>query len=173
MEDKVTGTDDVESLVHGEPAGQKTDLRLWLRLLSCSNLVSQEIRRRLRVEFATTLPRFDLMAQIAREPNGLRLGELSKRMMVSNGNVTAPTDRLVAEGLVSREADVVDRRANIVRLTPAGAALFHKMAVAHEAWLNELFADVDAHTEAELMRLLSRLKLSVKDHSSRDEAEAD
>jgi DNA-binding MarR family transcriptional regulator len=170
MRDINAGATDVEFLVHGEPAGQRTDLRLWLRLLSCSNLVTQEIRRRLRIEFDTTLPRFDLMAQIAREPNGLRLGELSKRMMVSNGNVTAPTDRLVAEGLVVREIDSVDRRASIARLTPKGAELFSKMAAAHETWLKDLFCDVDAQTEAQLMALLSHMKQSIKSHSATSES---
>ncbi len=95
-------------------------LRLWLRLLTCTMLIEGRIRSRLRERFATTLPRFDLMAQLERHPEGLRMGELSRRMMVTGGNVTGITAALVAEGLVERRAIPGDRRAHAVRLTAAG-----------------------------------------------------
>jgi hypothetical protein len=94
------------------------DLRLWLRTLACTNLIENHIRTRLRADFGITLPRFDLMAQLERSPQGLKMGELSKRMMVTGGNVTGITDQLVAEGLVVREDSPRDRRAYIVKLTP-------------------------------------------------------
>jgi DNA-binding MarR family transcriptional regulator len=94
------------------------DLRLWLRTLACTNLIENHIRSKLRAEFGITLPRFDLMAQLERSPQGLKMGELSKRMMVTGGNVTGITDQLVAEGLVVREDSPRDRRAYIVKLTP-------------------------------------------------------
>ena len=93
---------DLETALAGTPAGHKEDLRLWLRLLSCSNLIGAEIRRRFRERLGTTLPRFDLMAQLDREPDGLTLGEISRRMMVSNGNVTALSTSLVADGWIER-----------------------------------------------------------------------
>ena len=86
-------------------------LRLWLRMLACTNLIEGEVRSRLRQQFDITLPRFDLMAQLERVPGGLKMGELSKRMMVTGGNVTGITDQLVAEGLVVREDNPADRRA--------------------------------------------------------------
>lgn len=153
--------EDVEALVRDEPAGSKMELRLWLRLLSCSNLISGEIRRRLRTEFDVTLPRFDVMAQLHREPNGLRLGDLSRRMMVTNGNITGLIDRLVQEGLVMREADPNDRRATTVRLTRAGTTMFRLMASAHEAWIHEMFAGLSARRVSELLDDLDALKHSV------------
>lgn len=153
--------EDVEALVRDEPAGSKMELRLWLRLLSCSNLISAEIRRRLRTEFDVTLPRFDVMAQLHREPDGLRLGDLSRRMMVTNGNITGLVDRLVEEGLVVREADPNDRRATTVRLTRAGSTMFRMMASAHESWIHEMFAGVPAKRVAELLEDLDVLKGSV------------
>lgn len=105
-------------------AAGKAELRLWLRLLSTTNIISGQIRRRLRAKFDVTLPAFDLMAQLDREPDGLRLGELSKRMMVTNGNLTGLVERLVQEGLVKRETDPQDRRAFIVRLSRAGKTKF-------------------------------------------------
>ncbi|OYY12943.1 MAG: MarR family transcriptional regulator [Rhizobiales bacterium 35-68-8] len=153
--------EDIEALVRDEPAGSKMELRLWLRLLSCSNLISGEIRRRLRTEFDVTLPRFDVMAQLHREPNGLRLGDLSRRMMVTNGNITGLIDRLVEEGLVLREADPNDRRATTVRLTRAGSTMFRMMASAHESWIHELFAGLSAKRVAELLADLEGLKASV------------
>jgi DNA-binding MarR family transcriptional regulator len=152
---------DVETIVRDEPKGRKRQLRLWLRLLSCANLITAEIRQRLRTEFEFTLPRFDLMAQLHREPDGLRLGELSKRMMVSNGNLTGLVDRLIEEGYVSRVADPSDRRALVVRLTDSGSEIFTRLAAAHETWLSTMFSGLDAATTERLMKELAALKRSV------------
>src|SRR5580658_7986163 len=95
-------------------------LRLWLRLLSCTVRIENLVRGRLRQEFETTLPRFDLMAQLERHPDGLRMSEVSKRLMVSGGNVTGITDQLEREGLVARSLDPSDRRAVSVKLTKKG-----------------------------------------------------
>ncbi|WP_407049758.1 MarR family winged helix-turn-helix transcriptional regulator [Methyloraptor flagellatus] len=152
--------EDVEALVRDEPAGSKMELRLWLRLLSCSNLISAEIRRRLRADFDVTLPRFDVMAQLHREPDGLRLGDLSRRMMVTNGNITGLIDRLVEEGLVVREADPNDRRATTVRLTRAGSTMFRMMASAHEGWIHELFGALGPVQVETMLEDLEALKLS-------------
>jgi DNA-binding MarR family transcriptional regulator len=134
------------------------DLRLWLRLLACTNLIEGEIRSRLRTEFDITLPRFDLMAQLERMPQGLRMGELSKRMMVTGGNVTGITDQLVAEGLVVREDNPQDRRAYIVKLTPEGRRVFHHMAEAHEKWIVELFGGMSERDRSQLYGQLAQLK---------------
>ncbi|RAI45353.1 MarR family winged helix-turn-helix transcriptional regulator [Rhodoplanes roseus] len=155
-----SSVDDVEALVRDEPAGSKMELRLWLRLLSCSNLISAEIRRRLRVDFDVTLPRFDVMAQLHREPDGLRLGDLSRRMMVTNGNITGLIDRLAEEGLVVREADPDDRRAITVRLTRAGSKMFRMMAAAHETWIHEMFGRLTPKTLDRLLDDLQALKVS-------------
>lgn len=136
------------------------DLRLWLRTLACTNLIENHIRSRLRAEFEITLPRFDLMSQLERSPQGLKMGELSKRMMVTGGNVTGITDQLVAEGLVVREDSPKDRRAYIVKLTPEGRRSFRKMAEAHENWIVELFAGMSDMQQSQLYELLAVLKAS-------------
>jgi DNA-binding MarR family transcriptional regulator len=136
------------------------DLRLWLRTLACTNLIENHIRSRLRSEFGITLPRFDLMAQLERSPLGLKMGELSKRMMVTGGNVTGITDQLVAEGLVVREDSPKDRRAYIVKLTPEGRRSFRKMADAHENWIVELYAEMDEKQRNQLYDLLAVVKTS-------------
>lgn len=152
---------DVETLVRDEPKGSKHQLRLWLRLLSCTNLITAEIRQRLRSEFEFTLPRFDLMAQLDRRSNGLRLSELSKRMMVTNGNLTGLVDRLIEEGYVRRVDDPTDGRASVVRLTRAGTDIFKKLAAAHEAWLATLFDELNPEAAERLMQDLAALKRSV------------
>src|SRR5438552_3107783 len=106
-------------------------LRLWLRLFACTNLIEQRVRRRLRESFATTLPRFDLMAQLERSPGGLKMGELSRRMMVTGGNITGITDQLERERLVARRPLPGDRRAYKVELTAAGRRAVRAMALAH------------------------------------------
>ena len=149
---------DAETALANAPAGQKDSLRLWLRLLTCSTLVESEVRRRLREEFDSTLPRFDLMAQLERAPDGLRMNELSRRMMVTGGNVTGITDQLVAEGLVERIDVAGDRRAWRVRLTPKGREAFEDMARAHEGWIVESFAGLDGREITQLHRLLGKVK---------------
>ena len=133
-------------------------LRLWLRLLACTNRIEAPLRSRLRSQFEVSLPRFDLMAQLARHPRGLRMRELSQRLMVTGGNVTGLTDKLVAEGLVERSEDPSDRRSFTVRLTPAGERQFDAMAQAHEAWVVELFGGLSARQQAQLFELLGALK---------------
>jgi DNA-binding MarR family transcriptional regulator len=153
---------DLETALTGTPAGHKEDLRLWLRLLSCSNLIETEIRRRLREQFGTTLPRFDLMAQLDREPDGLTLGRISRRMMVTNGNVTALAASLVADGLVERRAHATDRRAQFLCLTPHGRQIFERLSAAHEHWIAELFAAVSPDDRNALHRLLGAVKSGVR-----------
>ena len=136
-------------------------LKLWLRLLACTNLVEAAIRSRLRAQFGITLARFDLMAQLERAPAGLKMNELSRRLMVSGGNVTGLTDQLEKEGLVMRSDAPADRRAYTVRLTSAGRALFARMAAAHERWVIELFSGLSSADKAHAQRLLAKLKLHV------------
>lgn len=134
-------------------------LRLWLRMLACTNLIEGQIRSRLRSQFGITLPRFDLMSQLERSPEGLKMGELSKRMMVTGGNVTGITDQLVAEGLVVREDNPKDRRAYIVKLTPEGRKMFKKMAEAHEKWIVELLGGMSEKERQQFYVLLAALKV--------------
>jgi DNA-binding MarR family transcriptional regulator len=133
-------------------------LKLWLRMLSCTVRIENEIRSRLRATFGITLPRFDLMAQLERYPDGLRMGELSKRMMVTGGNITGITDQLEQEQLVVRVPDPSDRRAYSVKLTDAGRQAFAEMAVVHEAWVAELLRDLSGDEKNQLIRLFSKMR---------------
>ena len=139
-------------------------LRLWLRMLSCTTMIEAEIRTRLRAEFDITLPRFDLMAQLDRHPDGLRMGELSKRLMVTGGNVTGITDQLEHEGLVVRTAVPDDRRAYSVKLTPAGRRAFTRMASVHEGWVSELMEGLGVQEKSTLIALLSKMKQRLTDN---------
>ena len=133
-------------------------LRLWLRILSCSNVIEQQVRRGLRREFHTTLPRFDFMAQLDRNPAGLKMGEISEMMMVTGGNVTGIADELEAAGLVARHAVRGDRRAYTVKLTKAGRRKFGEMARAHERWIVSLFAGLSKREQSQLFEPLAKLK---------------
>ncbi len=145
----------------GLSTDDRLELRLWLRLLTCSNLIDGRVRRGLRDQFDTTLPRFDLLAQLDRAPEGLSLSELSRRLMVSNGNMTGLVERLVAEGLVESRPHADDRRAQRVRLTPAGKRAFDAMTPVHEAWIAEMFKALDRRDMALLHTLLGKLKRAV------------
>lgn len=146
---------DLEARAHSE---HPEALRLWLRLLTCTQLIEKQVRNELRSQFATTLPRFDLMSQLERSPDGLKMNELSRRMMVTGGNVTGITDQLVTEGLVERINVEGDRRAWRVRLTARGRKLFNEMAQQHEDWIVDAFAGLSGKEIAQLHKLLGKVK---------------
>jgi DNA-binding MarR family transcriptional regulator len=136
-------------------SGGKERLRLWIRLLRASRVVESELRERLKREFNSTLPRFDVMAALYREPSGMLMTDLSRFLLVSNGNVTGIVDRLVSDGFVVRAQREGDRRTSIVRLTQRGEEEFRRMAAIHEGWIGELLGDVG---EDDARRLSAMLK---------------
>lgn len=166
MQDATAHIHDLESAAH---RGSGMEVRVWLRLLATTAIIEKEVRNRLAAEFDTTLPRFDVMAQLEREPDGLTMGMLSRRLMVSNGNVTRLIDRLVEEGVVDRVPVPGDRRASIVRLTEVGRADFARMAEVHHAWIREAMADLDDEDIRGLYDILGDLKASARRASTREE----
>jgi DNA-binding MarR family transcriptional regulator len=160
---------DKEARLAGTTAAEHPEaLRLWLRMLTCTQLVEKQIRAGLRDQFGTTLPRFDLMAQLERAPDGMKMNELSRRMMVTGGNITGITDQLVGEALVERVPVAGDRRAYRVRLTAKGRALFAEMAHAHEEWVVQAFAGLQDREVATLHRLLGKVKQHTQTPISED-----
>jgi DNA-binding MarR family transcriptional regulator len=152
------GNDVVLDLETRAKKGDHQALRLWLRLLTCTVRIENKIRRRLRRDFNTTLPRFDLMAQLERSAGGLRMSELSKRLMVSGGNVTGITDQLEREGLVARTACPGDRRAFTVKLTETGLKRFREMAARHELWIVELLGGLNRDETETMITELGKVK---------------
>jgi DNA-binding MarR family transcriptional regulator len=146
---------DMEARGHSE---HPEALRLWLRLLTCTQLIEKQVRVELRERFDTTLPRFDLMSQLERNPDGLKMNELSRRMMVTGGNITGITDQLVTEGLVERLEVAGDRRAFRVRLTALGRKSFEDMARQHEGWIVNAFSALSARDINALHKLLGKVK---------------
>lgn len=165
---KATPTQTVEEWIDGEtkveeaPADHGDDLRLWLRILTCSTLIDTEVRKRLREEFDTTLPRFDLLAQLERASQGMLLSEMSRRMMVSPGNLTALVDRMVESGHINRTTSPHDRRAQIITMTPAGRSIFKRMAKRHGEWISTLFGDITDSDRTALLSRLGKLKASIR-----------
>ena len=146
--------------------GDHAALKLWLRMLSCTNQIEAEIRRRLRVRFDTSLPRFDYMAQLYRASEGLRMKDLSSHLMVTGANVTGITDELERDGLVIRSSSPTDRRSWIVSLTPKGCKLFETMAAEHEQWILELFSCLNASALDQVYQQLGALRVHVLDKQS-------
>ena len=138
-------------------------LRLWLRLLSCSTEIENEIRKRLRAEFGMTLSRFDYLAQLHRAPEGLRMSELSRRLMVTGGSVTGLTDELVKDGHVRRVDDPQDRRSQRVELTPEGRRAFEAAAGVHEQWVIDFLGGLPAADRKQLHELLGRLRQTLSE----------
>lgn len=154
------------TLAETEPLS-KTRLRLWLKLLKLTTHIEDELRRRLRDRHGTTLPRFDVMAALARHPDGLKMSELSGYLKVSNGNVTGIVDRLTEEGLTVRVAVPGDRRAQIARLTGKGRETFERLAEEHEGWVNELLGGLDEKNAGALTVLLDRSGKAEAGHDHR------
>jgi DNA-binding MarR family transcriptional regulator len=136
----------------------KARLRLWVRLLRATRLVESRTRERFKTQFDVTLPRFDVMAALYRNPDGMLMSEISRFLLVSNGNVTGIVDRLVQGGLVVRSQRNGDRRTSFVRLTAKGRAAFAKMAAAHESWINDLLGGVTARDAEHLSAKLKSFR---------------
>ena len=153
-----TVANDFEAAVQTD---DKLELKVWLRLLTCSNMVESEVRSGLRRDFEITLPRFDVLAQLDRSPGGMTMGELSNRLMVSNGNITGLIDRLVSEDLVARAAEPGDRRSIRVLLTANGKQQFDQMTPAHQRWVDTQMSLLDRRDLQQLYDLLAKLKRSI------------
>jgi len=141
--------------------GEHAALRLWLRMLAVTTEIEDEIRRRLRARFGTTLARFDYMAQLHRAPGGLRMKELSRLLMVTGGNVTGLTGELEREGMVERIGDPADRRAWILKLTRRGCSTFETMAAEHECWILELLGGLGSREIGQLHQQLGALRVQL------------
>ncbi|MEM8694318.1 MAG: MarR family transcriptional regulator [Pseudomonadota bacterium] len=141
----------------------KERLRLWLRMLKASRSIEATLRERLRERFATTLPRFDVMAALSRFEDGLKMSQLSGVLRVSNGNVTGIVDRLVDDGLVIRVPVPGDRRASLVRLTRRGQEEFARQAIAHEIWLDDLLSEFSAEDARDIGQRLEALEAGQKE----------
>lgn len=142
---------------------EKEGLRLWLRVVSCSQMVEQEIRVMLRDRFEMTLPRFELMSALDRVPDGLNMGELSSWLMVTKGNVTGIAERLSEDGYIKRTPTPTDRRSFCVTLTPRGKKVFKAMEEAYENLLDRLFTDVSPEESDMFAGVLARVKEAVEE----------
>ena len=152
--------------------GARLPLRIWLRLLTCMNMTESMIRARLHAQFATTLPRFDVLAALDASGVELTMGALSARLMVTSGNVTGLVNAMENDGLVDRRPHPADRRSTLIAMTDAGRALFNRMAPAHARWIEQAMAELDRREAAQLWDVLGRLKESVRGVHFRPNAES-
>ena len=153
----------------GQLEGPKS-VGLWLRLLTCSTVIEKRVRRRFEERFQTTLPRFDVMAALDRAPDGLTMGQLSRKLLVSNGNITAVVRQLSGQGLLSTTAAADDRRTSIVALTEEGRLYFAELAQAHHGWVEAMLAGMPADRQKLLFELLAELKVSIGSEVFENEA---
>ena len=145
---------------HDGALGDRSSVKLWLRLLSCTMAMEKDVQRRLAARGAT-LARFDVLAALDRHPEGMNMGALSRALLVSNGNVTQLVQKLAKDGLVRIDPSPADRRASIVKFMPRGRTEFAGLAAAHHDWIDGLLADVDAETRENLYSALGALKRSI------------
>lgn len=146
---------------YGPGAADPLEIKLWLRLLSCSTSIEKRLRRLFVDEHQTTLPRFDVMATLERKPEGQTMGDLSRALLVSNGNVTSIVRQLESQGLVEARPDPEDRRSSIVALSERGRQVFDELAAAHHTLVHRLFKDFPAAKQKQLLDLLADLRGSI------------
>lgn len=140
---------------------RKMALRIWLRLLTSSQLIEKRVRGRFRTEFDTTLPRFDVMSALARVPEGQTMGDISNWLLVSSGNITGIIYRLEEDGMVNRARSTEDRRTHLVRLSRKGREEFERMSLAHEQWVKKMLSGMTRKEMAALDELLTKVKVSL------------
>lgn len=145
---------------HDGKLGDRSNTRVWLRLLSCTMAIEKELQRRF-IERGTTLPRFDVLAALDRHPDGMTMGALSKALLVSNGNITQLTQKLKRDGLIEVTPLPSDRRTQIVRITEAGAQQFHKLARAHNDWIDQMLTGLDFSQRERMYVALGTMKISI------------
>ena len=162
--------EDYESGVNSD---DRMEVRIWLRLITCTNLIDAGVRQGLHQEYDTTLPRFDILAQLDRAGEALSMGELSRRLMVTNGNITGLIDRLVRDGLVERQPAPNDRRMQLVRLTDEGKRFFADVAAHHRQWVSDLMKGMSRAEMNQLYDLLARLKQSLVDSQATTKGETE
>jgi len=143
---------------NGATIERKARLRLWIRLLRASRFIEAVTRERFKTQFEMTLPRFDVMAALYRQPDGMLMSEIARFLIVSNGNVTGIVDRLVAEGFVARSQRNGDRRTSFITLTRRGRTAFEAMAQAHDHWIDELLGGVSARDAEQLSAKLKSFR---------------
>lgn len=141
----------------------KKNIRLWLYLLSTVKIIESELQLRMRNNFNSSLSRFDILSQLERNPEGIRMGLLSELIIVTAGNITGLATRLEKDGLIVRLPDPDDRRASIIKITQTGLDLFYEMKTQHQAWINELLAGIKSEDKEILSSLLSSAKSKVND----------
>lgn len=159
---KVKGTDQALS---------KSHIRVWLKMLRLCSEVKGVIRERLKSDFDTTLPRFDVMAALYRYQQGLKMSEVSGVLRVSNGNITGIVDRLEIDGLVERIPVENDRRAMVVKLTQQGLEEFERRAKRHEEWIDDMFVGLNHESSVALIEQLNSILEQVSNLSHKKEGE--
>lgn len=143
------------------PPHQKVDLQLWVRLLACAHAAEQRVRNRIKDSFGINQTQFNLLSQLDRAPDGIRMGEVARRTIVTGSNVTVVVDDLQRRGLVTRQVAEGDRRATVIKLTGKGRAAFAQMAPVHAVWIEEIFAEMPDADKRGLVRQLDELKAAM------------
>lgn len=111
---------------------QKAETRFWLQILNVHHLIYNDLNARLINESGLSIAKFDVLAQLYRFPEGISMGALSKKLKVTNGNVSGLVTRLEADGYVRRSVEPNDRRSFRASITPVGKAVFEKAMAKHQ-----------------------------------------
>jgi DNA-binding MarR family transcriptional regulator len=87
----------------------------------------------------------------------LAMGDLARRVAVTEKTITGLVDRLERDGLVERRRDGADRRVIHVALTARGAALAGRLDAEVLQAITRLLRRLDAVDRGDLFRIISKL----------------
>jgi MarR family 2-MHQ and catechol resistance regulon transcriptional repressor len=137
--------------------GKKADLALgmWVKLVRATATFGKFSGDNIR-SFGLTEPQFGVLECLG-HLGPLTLGEISRKQLVSGGNITCVIDNLEKEGLVERQHSLKDRRTIVARLTSKGKKMFDDIFTQHARRIAEIAAVLNESEQQQLSILLKKL----------------
>lgn len=126
-------------------------LAAWRSFLVAHKTLIEVIERELALAALPPLGWYDVLLAIEdAAERKLRMHELSDAIVLSRSNLTRLVDRMVAAGLLAREACPTDRRGAYAVLTDDGLAMRRRMWPVYARCIDQIFARHLNATEAKV-----------------------
>jgi DNA-binding MarR family transcriptional regulator len=138
-----------ETVVASLPATDHR-MRAWLAMVGCFTSVERSLRRHFNHVFRSSLPRYDVLMALVHFPDGLTMGQLASKLMVSKGNMTGVVRRLQQNNCVRQASSRHDRRVRVVTLTSKGRTLWEQMHGEYRSVIEDVLSQL-SKTESRLL----------------------
>lgn len=135
-------------------------LQLWVKLARAASTMGKMSAENIK-GFGLTEPQFAVIECLG-HLGPLSHTELSRKMLVTGGNITCVIDNLQKENLVERIQDKKDRRVSSVKLTAKGKKLFREKFVEHAKFIATISSVLSEQEQRQLSSLLKKFGLGLK-----------